>query len=201
VLRKLAYGSAAAIALWMAPAPVQAQGGFSDSFLFLKAVREGDGGEVDKLLSGSGHTMINTKDRDTGNTALHIVTTGRNLDWLRFFIGKGARVDMQNKEGMSPLALAAQIGWVEGASVLLAKKAAIDLPNSRGETPLILAVQKRDLQMVRLLLGQGADPKKTDRVAGLSALDYAKRDARSGAILKLLEAPPAEPAAEKKIGL
>jgi uncharacterized protein len=49
--------------------------------------------------------------------------------------------------------------------------------------------------MVRLLLGKGANPKRTDRVAGYSALDYAKQDGRAGAILKLLEAKPETPKA------
>jgi hypothetical protein len=62
-----------------------------------------------------------------------------------------------------------------------------------GETPLIMAVQRRDVPMVRLLLSKGADPKRTDNVAGYSALDYAKQDKRSTAVLKLLEAPPAKP--------
>jgi ankyrin repeat protein len=108
-------------------------------------------------------------------------------------LGKGARPDLQNKEGMTPLAIAAQIGWIEGAELLLRRKAKVDLANSRGETPLILAVQRRDLEMVRLLVDKGADPKRQDSVAGYSALDYARRDGRSQAILKLLETP-AKPA-------
>ena len=49
--------------------------------------------------------------------------------------------------------------------------------------------------MVRLLLARRADPKRTDNVAGMSALDYAKQDPRAGAVLKLLEAKvaPAKP--------
>ena len=51
--------------------------------------------------------------------------------------------------------------------------------------------------MARLLLGRRADPKRTDNVAGMSALDYARQDPRAGAVLKLLEAKlaPARPAA------
>ncbi len=58
----------------------------------------------------------------------------------------------------------------------------------------MLAVQKRDIALVRLLLAKGADPKRTDSVSGYSALDYAKRDGRAAAIVKLLEAPAAKPA-------
>ena len=40
--------------------------------------------------------------------------------------------------------------------------------------------------------------KRTDSIAGYSALDYARRDQRADAILKLLEAPPK--AAKEMIG-
>jgi hypothetical protein len=42
--------------------------------------------------------------------------------------------------------------------------------------------------MVRLLLSAGADPKRSDSAAGYSALDYARQDARSAPIARLLEA-------------
>ena len=40
--------------------------------------------------------------------------------------------------------------------------------------------------MVKLLLDAGADPDRTDNVAGYSARDYASRDPRSRDILKLI---------------
>jgi ankyrin repeat protein len=101
---------------------------------------------------------------------------------------KGARPDIQNKDGVTPLAIAAQIGWVEGADVLLKRRATVDAPSRQGQTPLILAVQNRDVEMVRLLLAGGANPKRADSAAGLSAIDYARRDPRAVAILKMLEA-------------
>jgi ankyrin repeat protein len=116
----------------------------------------------------------------------------RDLSWLSFLIGKGLKVDARNGEGLSALGIAAQLGWVEGAELLAQRGAAVDLPNNRGETPLILAVQKRDLGMVRMLLARGANPRRTDSIAGFSALDYAKQDRRAAAIVKLLEAPPAK---------
>ena len=189
MLKNLAAGAAAAFALSILAVPAHAQG--SDSHKFLQAVRSGDGSKVDQLLSTPNSALLNTKDSDNGDTALHIVTAQRNLGWLDFLLGKGARIDLQNGEGSTPLGVAAQLGWLEGAERLLKRKASVDLANRRGETPLILAVHRRDVPMVRLLLSNGADPKKADRIAGYSALDYAKRDPRAAIILKTLEAPPA----------
>lgn len=185
--RKLKLGLAAALSLGMAAAPAAAQK-FSDSFTFLKSVRDRNGAEVERLLASPSSTVINTKESSNGESALHIVTRGRDLNWLTFLLGKGARPDIQDKNGITPLAIAAQLGWIEGAETLLRVRTAVDLPNNRGETPLILAVQKRDAGMVRLLLAKGANPKRTDNSAGYSALDYARQDVRAAAILKMLEA-------------
>ena len=56
---------------------------------------------------------------------------------------------------------------------------------------MILAVHGRHVDMIQLLLTQGADPNRQDSAAGYSALDYARRDTRDGAIARLLEARPA----------
>lgn len=176
---------AAVLALTAVPAFAQ----FSESYNFLKAVRERDGQKVSQIVASPSSTAINARASDSGEGALHILVRGRDLGWLAFLLGRGARPDLQDNQGNTPLVVAAQIGWTEGAEQLLRRRANVNLPNNRGETALILAVQRRDLAMVRLLLGQGADPNRTDSVAGLSALDYARRDNRAGAILRLLQAP------------
>jgi ankyrin repeat protein len=185
-------GIAAAMALALVAAPAAGQT-FSDSYTFLKAVKDRDGNKVTDLVGSSGSTVLNTRDRSNGDGALHYVARERDVTWLAFLLGKGARPDLQNNRGETPLSLAAQLGWLEGAQQLVAYKASVDLANGRGETPLILAVQRRDVAMVRLLLSRGADPKRTDRLAGLSALDYARQDVRGVAVLKLLEAKLAPP--------
>jgi hypothetical protein len=190
----MSFGRAAVAALVLATSvPVIAQS-YSDGYTFLKAIKERDSEKVTSLVSRPGTTVVNTREPGSGETALHTMVRGRDYTWLSFLIGKGARLDIQNNDGETPLNLAAQIGWTEGAELLLARRASVDLANRRGETPLILAVQRGDIAMARLLLRGGANPKKTDNVAGYSALDYAKRDGRSPAMLKLLEGQGTKPA-------
>jgi ankyrin repeat protein len=189
----ISFGRALAASIFLlVSAPLTAQG-YSDSYSFLKAVKERDGPKVNTLISSPGSVVINTRDRGSGESALHMLVRDRDLAWLGFLLSRGARPDIQNNQGATPLSLAAQLGWIDGAELLLARRASVDLPNSRGETPLILAVHNRDIAMVRLLFGKGANPKRTDSSAGLSALDYARQDARSNAILKVLETPPVAP--------
>ena len=198
MFNKFGRALAASMALTVAAVPAWGQGNnFSDSYNFLKAVKDKDGAKVTELVSEPGSVVINTRDRGSGEGALHYVVRARDLSWLAFLLGKGAKPDLQSNRGDTPLTLAAQIGWLDGVEQLLARRASVDLPNGRGETALILATQRRDVPLVRLLLARRADPKRTDRVAGMSALDYARQDPRAGAVLKLLEAKlaPARPAA------
>ena len=183
---------AAVVAVVAMPAFGQA----SESYSFLKAVRERDGAKVTEIVSNPSSTAINARDSSSGEGALHVLVRGRDMSYLGFLLSRGARPDLQDNQGNTPLILAASIGWAEGAEALLARRANVNLPNNRGETPLILAVQRRDLALVRLLLSRGADPRRSDSVAGYSALDYARRDNRAQQILRLLEtARPAQPAA------
>lgn len=184
------YGRVIAAVALLVSAPLSAQT-FGEGYTFLKAVKERDGTKVTSMLSEPGTIVVNTRERGSGEGAIHYVVRDRDQSWLAYLVGKGARVDLQNNRGETALALAAQMGWTDGARFLLSRRASVDLPSSRGETPLILAVQRRDVPMVRLLLASGANPKRADNVTGKSALDYARQDSRAGAILKLLEAKAA----------
>lgn len=166
-------------------APALAQ--FSDSYNFLKAVRDRDGDKVTQMLGGNNPTIINTRDYSSGESALHIVVKRRDDMYLRFLLGKGANPNLRDNNGNSPLMAAAQIGFPEAITTLTQAGANVNLANNGGETPLIVAVQRRDLANVRLLLAVGANPDLADHVAGMTAYDYAKRDTRSSAIVRMIE--------------
>ncbi|MBK5264249.1 MAG: ankyrin repeat domain-containing protein [Alphaproteobacteria bacterium] len=169
--------------------PGSAYAQFSDSYNFLKAVRDRDGAKATEFVDQPGTTLINTKDGQTGETALHIVIARRDAVWLNFLLVKGAKPDLADNRGTTPLMLAAELRFLDGAQLLLATGAQVDKANDKGETPLIRAVQLRDLLMVRLLISGGANSEKADTLAGMSARDYAKRDSRSPALLAALDTP------------
>jgi uncharacterized protein len=193
--RLIGYGLVAALAV-----PIAAQAQFSESYNFLKAVRDRDGEKVTTAINkpGSGAVIINTRDSSTGEAAIHIVTKRRDTVWLSFLLAKGANPDMRDASGNSALMLATQISFVEGISLLIDRRASVDLANSSGETPLMRAVQNRDLGTVRALLTAGANPNKTDTGSGLSARQYAERDPRAGAIVAAIN--DAKPKPKAKVG-
>ena len=150
--------------------PVAAQN-FSVGFKFLQAVEKKDATEVDALLKQNA-TVVNTRDLAKGHTALHIVTQRRDLQWMGFLLGKGADPNIADKNGVTPLLMASQLGFVEGVELLASRGAGVDIPNAAGETPLISAVHRSDTSMIRVLLAAGADPDRNDN-SGRSARDYA----------------------------
>lgn len=174
---------AAATALAASPALAQFRGGYS----FLQAVDNRDGTKATDALKDD-PTYINTRNPDTGETALILTTKRRDIQWVRWLLGKDADPSISDRQGVTPLMHAALINFPEGAEALIGGKAPVDQANRRGETALILAVQNKNIPVIRLLVRNGANPDKADHIAGMSARDYAKRDDRTGTIVALLDA-------------
>ena len=84
----------------MIASPAAAQ--FSDSYNFLKAVRDRKGEDAEKFLSEPGSVIINTRDGSTGETALHIVIQRRDSTWLGYLLQKGANPNLSDKKRHDP---------------------------------------------------------------------------------------------------
>src|SRR3546814_488693 len=174
----------AATLLMIAGAPAGAQMQ-SDSYKFLKAVRDQDALKAKELFDRPGSTIVNSRDYSTGESALHIVVKRRDVAWINFLSDGGANLESRDAEGRTPLILASQLGFIDGVRVLLFRGADVNASNSRGETALIFAVQRRDLNVARALIDHGADPDQADHFTGNSARDYAIRDSRDAGWLKI----------------
>lgn len=186
--------------LLMAPISASPAQQFSESYKFLEAIRKADGNAVNEILGKPGQSIINTRDRSTGDGAIHIVTRRSDPTYMRFLLQKGANPNLQDARGNTPLMTAVEQNFGDGVDILITYKANVNLANSSGETPLIRAVQMRNYELVRTLLAAGADPDQSDYVAGMSARAYAARDNRSPAISKALADAPKRDAAANASG-
>ena len=176
----------------VSPAAGQALG--TDGYQFISAVKSRDGGKATQLLESHPRGFIDTKG-DGGDTALIIAVSRSDEQWTGFLLNKGADPNLAGKNGDTPLIAASRNGFEKAVEWLIGEGARVNGTNRSGETALIIAVQQRDLPVVRQLLKAGANPDKSDAVAGYSARDYALRDTRSREILKLIEAAKPKPGA------
>ncbi|MEI6484687.1 MAG: ankyrin repeat domain-containing protein [Sphingomonadales bacterium] len=180
---------AAVVVLGLA-GPAAAQ--FSDTYNFLKAVKDREVNKAIELADKPGTTVVNVRDSDTGDAAVHIVTRRNDLGWLGLLYQKGANLNAKDRDGNTPLILAAISRWDEGASTLIRLKAQVNVQNRLGETALLKAVQARNLALAKTLIDGGANPDIADN-SGISARIAADNDPRATAIAKMLKDVPAKP--------
>lgn len=183
-----------AIALLAAPlatAPATAQ--FSDSYNFIKAIKDKDVNKATEFAAKPGNTIINMRDVDSGDAGIHITTRRTDLPWVGFMLKYGANVNLKDRDGNTALLLASIARWTEGVNVFLRVKAQPDIQNRLGETALLKAVQARDQQIVEMLIKAGANPDISDN-SGTSPRSAAAADPRASAILKLFEEVPVKKA-------
>jgi ankyrin repeat protein len=160
---------------------------FSDSYNFIKAIRDRDGDKVMTFLNKPGAPVMNTRDGATGEGALHIIIRRHDTVYMQVMLARGADTNIRDKDGNSPLILSALLGDPDMVRLLLAAGANVNAVNGRGETPLIVAVQRRDATVTRALIAAGANPALSDTIAGKSARDYASEDTRGTALVKILD--------------
>jgi ankyrin repeat protein len=175
-----------AIAAAAMAVPASAQIGGYEGEQFVAAVKKADNENALKLLQANPN-LVNARDMN-GNTALVTAIQNRDDEWTAYLLKQGADPNIASTNGDTPLMAAARIGYTDAADWLIQLGAKVDATNRMGETALIIAVQHRQLPVVRLLMGAGADPDKTDSAQGYSARDYAKRDNRTPELLKIIEA-------------
>jgi ankyrin repeat protein len=179
-----------AMALVVAAGPAVGQSQFSvngsEGEAFLEAIEKGDNNKAIPLIEEPGSRVVNYKGYK-GDTALHIATRKRELDWVGYLLKKGADPNIGDAKGDTALIIASRIGFDEAVDWMIRLGAKVDTANRQGETALIIAVQQRQPRVVERLLLAGANPDKGDHAAGLSARDYAKRDTRNPGLLKLID--------------
>lgn len=181
-------------------APQTAQAQYSNHYNFFKGIRDRDFAAVQAAVEAPGSTVVNVRDRESGEGALHIVTRRRDTQYLLYLLRARANPDLRDADGNTAMHIAAQIGYEDGIHWLNVIEANVNARNDRGETPLILAVQQRNPEIVRRLIEAGADPDITDSVVGMSARDYAERDTRGARILAMLEQADTQEQANEQVG-
>lgn len=128
---------------------------------------------------------IDVNDRDAqGNTPLIVAANSGQKVAVNFLLEKDADVNAQNKAGNTALISACFKGSQAETDLLIEHHANPNIQNVNGVTALIAAVKLGNTEIVKQLLGNGADARLSDR-RHKSAVDYAK-DLKQSDILDLL---------------
>lgn len=110
--------------------------------------------------------------KQNGQTALHMAAMNGKVDILTILIARGANVNIQDDEGVSPLMVAAKAGQLEAVQALIAQGAKIELQDKLGENALHIAAGHGKKDVVEALLDRGANIRATTNT-GLNALVFA----------------------------
>ena len=142
-------GMMAALAIAAVPAVGQSQYSVngSEGEAFLEALEKGDNNKAIPMIEEPGSRVVNYKGYK-GDTALHIATRKRELDWVGYLLKKGADPNIGDANGDTALIVASRIGFEEAVDWMVRLGAKVDSPNRRGETALIIAVQQRQPRVV-----------------------------------------------------
>ena len=151
----LAFALLVATPLALVPTPAVAQIGQSAGYKFLQSVKDAKNDEVIAALEKPGVTLVNTRDRSTGEGALHIVVRRGDMAYVSYLLSKGADANLRDDKGETAMLLATRLGRKEMVDALAKSGGNVNLADARGETPLIIAVQRRDQSLVRDLARSG----------------------------------------------
>ncbi|KAL3521281.1 hypothetical protein ACH5RR_019430 [Cinchona calisaya] len=124
-----------------------------------------------------------------GWTELHVAVAFDRTDEVeRIVMGKKeiGSLDCRDKEGRTPLHLAASRGHLGCAKVLVGAGANVDARSIDGRTPLFRAAANGHRQMVEMLMEMLANPNIAENDLGRSAIDVA-RDRGHNEIVRILE--------------
>ncbi len=113
------------------------------------------GSDIEPILENGTrihHSLINSVIG--GKTPWHCAAFVRNMRAARLLNISGARVDVSDTEGCTPLHFA--VGCIKLMALLLEAKANPNSADNQGNTPLHLAGQQQDVKGAQLLVHHGA---------------------------------------------
>jgi ankyrin repeat protein len=126
------------------------------------------GGHVDIVSILLNHGAKVAQEDHEGPTPLRLALDGGHIEIVELLLSRGSKPTEPGTEGNTLLHVAARNNWVGAVRLLLARDKdappcsraprQCDARNADGDTPLHLAVEASEPEMVRLLVGAGADP-------------------------------------------
>jgi len=140
-----------------------------------------------QLLVSKG-ISVDTADSEK-HTPLMWAAFNGHTSVVRYLLEQGAKLDAKDENGRTALMYASSGPYAETVELFLKKGAKVNVQGTlEGFTALMTAAAEGQLEVVRLLLGYGADPDLKDE-DGDTAESFAEQKGHS-AVVDLLKNPP-----------
>ena len=98
--------------------------------------------------------LIETTDNES-NTALHLACESGNVAVVSILVSKGARLSALKQDDVSPMHIAARLGFTSIAEELTTRgENVVNRLDSQHQTPLHYAAAQNKVEMIKFLLGQ-----------------------------------------------
>ena len=102
-------------------------------YKLLQCVHEGNKAQIERLVSLGVDGLINHTEPHEGKGVLHLASVANNTDMVEFLLAQGAHPDVQNKQGRTPVMLAAELGHDKVVALLAKKHANMNLTDVEGK--------------------------------------------------------------------
>jgi ankyrin repeat protein len=157
----------------------------------LEAIEHDSLVKIKKLLSSNSYNLnqevivgaeYDLEEYDEIALPFYLIQNGASLEAIELLIEHGMDITYTNKEGLSSLDFA--IKHRREDIIKLCKKSGISLTKSSrksGLTPLMLAASFNDIELMELLIKEGASLEQKDNY-GMNAIDYAYKLGQKKAI-------------------
>ncbi|HUC77606.1 MAG TPA: ankyrin repeat domain-containing protein [Vicinamibacterales bacterium] len=148
------------------------------------AVMKGDTASLRTLIEHKAD--VNAPQVDDA-TALHWAVHRDNGEAADLLIKAGAKIDVANREGVTPLAMASLYGSAAMVDRLLSAGANAKQRGPNGETMLMFAARNGNPVVIKRLAAAGADVNARESLRGTTALMWAAEQRHPDAVKVLLE--------------
>ena len=152
----------------------------------VEAVRAGDDGQANALLTAQTHPDVNQTSSD-GTTALHWAVYRNDVSLVNRLLALRANPNAKNDYGSTPLSEAAVVGNPEVVKRLLEAGANVESPNADGQTALMIISRTSNLEVAKLLLDHGANVNAREQWHGQTALMWAAAENQPAMVWLLLK--------------
>ncbi|KAJ5876299.1 uncharacterized protein N7529_001883 [Penicillium soppii] len=148
------------------------------------AMRERDLTSIEQLLNSGV-----SPDKEGDFYPLHEAVNQRDMESLRLLLAFEANPNIANPQGKTPLLLAVEQGFVDGAMFLLEHGADSNYrADEKLESPLNLCINKRNIKLARFMLSHGGNPNEETPSGTTLLIDLIRKHAPEQLIEILLEA-------------